>query len=78
MVEATRLVTRITAILGATFIFVVVFLVVDFFAMRMVDGLPDAVVVLAIVLSAIIALVPALSSYRSTIRRARNHSGSAR
>ena len=70
MAVAPRLITRLTAIVGAVLVFGFVFMVVGFFVIRSFEGQPRNTAI-ATVITALIALLPAMSSYRSTISRER-------
>jgi hypothetical protein len=58
----------LTPIIGAVFVFIVVFLFVDFFAMHMVEGAPRGIELAGLAGSVLIAFVFAASSYRASLR----------
>jgi amino acid transporter len=68
-----EIVTHATAIIGAIFIFVVVFLFFDFIATRF-EG-KEWLLLLATVVAALVAFAAAASSYRATIKRAKGREG---
>jgi hypothetical protein len=64
-------VTRVTAIIGAVFVFAVVFFVLDFFVGRF-DG-NNWIIGTGMAISAVLAFVAAATSYRATMKRATPH-----
>ncbi len=56
------------AVVGAVLVFGIVFMVFDFFAMRMTEGAPPRFVYGAMAIAALIAFIAAASSYRASMR----------
>jgi uncharacterized membrane protein len=63
-------VTHATAIIGAAFIFVIVFFLLGLVVTRAFDG-QDRIMLPGMVIVFIVAFVAAASSYRATIKRAK-------
>ena len=62
---------RVTAILGAVFVFAVVFLFLDFLVTRFEGN--NWIIATGMAISAVLASIAATSSYRATMRRDKPH-----
>jgi heme/copper-type cytochrome/quinol oxidase subunit 4 len=58
---------RITAIIGGLIVFVFTFLVLDFFAMHMIEGFPGAMQLAAAIFCALVAFILARGSYKRSL-----------
>ncbi len=59
---------RATAIIGALFVFIVVFFVADFFVAGIGESFPDWALIAGMMGAAAVAFIAAASSYRASLR----------